>query len=132
MVVNNLFPLITLLKTIHRYREDALLMVVRSYGGGGNEKPAANEFGKRGAVLPTKTFDTFVKSGFVPDVSSELNPPPTVPASFRTNSFAVKFTGPTSDVNTPPPALPAMLSMKLALTHVKRLKNKASTAPPAA
>ena len=59
------------------------------------EKPAANESGKVGAVLSMKTFDTFVKSGIAPVKSIERNPPPSSPASFCTNSFVVKFTGPT-------------------------------------
>ena len=48
------------------------------------EKPAANESGKVGAVLSMKTFDTFVKSGFVPVESVAKSPPPTAPASLRT------------------------------------------------
>ena len=35
-------------------------------GGDGNENPVANELGDDDAVLSMKTFDTFVKSGFVP------------------------------------------------------------------
>ena len=54
------------------------------------ENPVANEFGDDGAALSTKTFDTFVKSGFVPVESVAKSPPPVVPASLRTKSFAVK------------------------------------------
>ena len=78
-------------------------------------------------MLSMKTLDTFVKSGINPIAK---NPPPSFRASFRTNTFAVKFTGPTANVSTPPPAVPAKLSMKVAFAHVKLSRNWASIAPP--
>ena len=88
------------------------------------EKPEANEFGDNGAVLSVKTLEMFVKSGFVPVLSEAKNPPPWPPATFRTNSFAVKLTGPTCVVNTPPPSnSTALLLMKFVITHVKPPSN---------